>query len=524
MSGDVALRGAERLSLSPPAAVYFTILIFSVPTISSATLYITSSSTPCGMVLLQKGLMDHASDSGCSLIHPRLIKPKFWFTSLSSLLPYSKGNLIVRMEHPYEREASEHRKGRVPKLRRVSYDETSSDTVAASAAASSDVEGVTEKLKKTFAIIYKKHGSFKERRDLNVKYRHVGCEQCETRKKPCEVRATALQCKNCPPYIKCTRVAVVKKLRVLDLMDITEHQYDVLLAWYKQSLEDELLKPLREALQMDQTVMSKVEPPSDSPSSSSSDELGSPEASSPQVVPVSSSGKNRSQAYRKECPSHVIDVPPVPPDNRNASQAKTESPLPPKHASNPYPTAPVSPSYYRGTEGNFCTAACDVPGAQPYGDPGQLTSVVTWNRMHYPMPYEPSSAHSSSQSLESYYSGGIPRSNTLEGQANYDYHSQSGSPIVESNLSRAVQRSSSYPGLPEVTKPLLTRSWSAGAVDYAVQGAEDRSTPDSYSQFEDVKASPPSQTWESPQTENGPYTYPGQYGIEHLYQANSGTP
>ncbi|KAJ3820350.1 hypothetical protein F5880DRAFT_975781 [Lentinula raphanica] len=485
------------------------------------------------------------------------------------------------MEHPYGREASEHRKGRVPKLRRVSYDETSSDTVAASAAASSDAEGVTEKLKKTFAIIYKKHGSFKERRDLNVKYRHVGCEQCETRKKPCEVRATALQCKNCPPYIKCTRVAVVKKLRVLDLMDITEHQYDVLLAWYKQSLEDELLKPLREALQMDQTVMSKVEPPSDSPSSSSSDELvGSPEASSPQVVPVSSSGKNRSQACRKECPSHVIDVPPVPPDNRNASQAKTESPLPPKHASNPYPTAPyvsrlpavssehkqqgwgqreetfgpsmvpnhhalpprsyhstalarlpatsdshrVPPSYYRGTEGNFCTTACDVPGAQPYGDPGQLTSVVTWNRVHYPMPYEPSSAHSSSQSLESYYSGGIPRSNTLEGQANYDYHSQSGSPIVESNLSRAVQRSSSYPGLPEVTKPLLTRSWSAGAIDYAVQGAEDRSTPDSYSQFEDVKASPPSQTWESPQTENGPYTYPGQYGIEHLYQANSGTP
>ncbi|KAJ3753475.1 hypothetical protein EV360DRAFT_74487 [Lentinula raphanica] len=121
----------------------------------------------------------------------------------------------------------------------------------ASASASDAEEGITEELKKTFGFIYKKHGSLKERRELNVKYRHVGCEQCETRKKPCQVQATALHCRNCPPYVKCTRVVILRKLRVLELMDITEQQYDVLLAWYKKSLEDESLRPLREALQMD---------------------------------------------------------------------------------------------------------------------------------------------------------------------------------------------------------------------------------------------------------------------------------
>ncbi|KAJ3724751.1 hypothetical protein C8R42DRAFT_640677 [Lentinula raphanica] len=494
------------------------------------------------------------------------------------------------MEHPYQREASEHRKGRVPRLRRIIYDETSIDTIAASAAASSDAEGVTEQLKKTFAIIYKKHGSLKERRELNVRYRHVVriyninlrfileliLYDALHRDASNAKRGRSLARFELLPFS--AAIAPLKKLRVLDLMDITEQQYDVLLAWHKQSLEDELLKPLREAVQMDQ--MSKVVEPPGSPSrSSSSDELGSPEAGSLQVGPISRPGENRSQVSRNEYPSHDLDITLA--DDGNASPDETRSTLPSKLASNPYPTAPyvshvpamsqwenkqqglgqqeacgnsmalnhhalpprsyhstapsrlpsasvlhrVPPSYYRGSEVDLCSSACDVSDAQPYGNPGQLTSVTNRNRVYYSIPYDRSSTHPPSQSLESYYSGGTPRYNT-DGQANYDYHSlmsRRSDSLIDST--RAVQRSSSYPGPPEVAKPLLTRSWSAGVIDYAEQGAE-ACSPESFTQFEDVnlKASPPpSHTWEGG-TADGAYSHPEQYSIGHMYQANSGTP
>ncbi|KAJ3899169.1 hypothetical protein F5879DRAFT_534755 [Lentinula edodes] len=109
---------------------------------------------------------------------------------------------------------------------------------------------VTDDMKKTFNTVYRKHGSLKERRDLNIKYHHVICQQCITKNKPCEIRPTALQCGNCPPYVKCTRVPTLKKLRVLDMMNISEEQYDWLLTWYRKTAEEELLEPLKESLKL----------------------------------------------------------------------------------------------------------------------------------------------------------------------------------------------------------------------------------------------------------------------------------
>ncbi|KAE9401250.1 hypothetical protein BT96DRAFT_992305 [Gymnopus androsaceus JB14] len=60
-----------------------------------------------------------------------------------------------------------------------------------------------------------------------------------------DIRATALQCGQCPMYVKCTRISVLKKLRVTKIMHIGEQQY-ALLRWYKQHEEEELLKPLEE--------------------------------------------------------------------------------------------------------------------------------------------------------------------------------------------------------------------------------------------------------------------------------------
>ncbi|KAH7873910.1 uncharacterized protein C8R40DRAFT_1171832 [Lentinula edodes] len=114
---------------------------------------------------------------------------------------------------------------------------------------------VTDDTKKTFNTIFRKHGSLKERRDLNIKYHHVVCQQCITKNQPCKIRPTALQCGNCPPYIKCTRVPTLKKLRVLDMMDISEEQYDWLLTWYKKTAEEELLEPLKESLKLTSTSL-----------------------------------------------------------------------------------------------------------------------------------------------------------------------------------------------------------------------------------------------------------------------------
>ncbi|KAE9395992.1 hypothetical protein BT96DRAFT_125731 [Gymnopus androsaceus JB14] len=106
----------------------------------------------------------------------------------------------------------------------------------------------TEDLKKRFKDVYRKHGSLKERRDLNIKNKHIGCKQCADRGIQCTIRPTALRCGQCPAYVKCTRVNILKKLRVTKLIDISEEQYDYLLRWYKQHEEEELLKPLEETL------------------------------------------------------------------------------------------------------------------------------------------------------------------------------------------------------------------------------------------------------------------------------------
>ncbi|KAJ3916675.1 hypothetical protein F5877DRAFT_68835 [Lentinula edodes] len=105
---------------------------------------------------------------------------------------------------------------------------------------------ITDDMKKMFHAVYKKHGSVKERRELNLAYRHILCERCLSGNKICKIQPSAFQCGNCPTYIKCSRVPILNKLRVLHVMNITEEQYDWLLTWYKKTVEEQILKSLKE--------------------------------------------------------------------------------------------------------------------------------------------------------------------------------------------------------------------------------------------------------------------------------------
>ncbi|KAF9019916.1 hypothetical protein BDP27DRAFT_1378046 [Rhodocollybia butyracea] len=106
---------------------------------------------------------------------------------------------------------------------------------------------ISDDLKSIFKTIYRKKGTRRERRDLNVKYQHIvgsECEQCAVKRKKCIIPVTAMQCVHCPGYMKCTRVPIMQRLRVRDMMGITDEQYDHLLRWFKKDAEDELLQPL----------------------------------------------------------------------------------------------------------------------------------------------------------------------------------------------------------------------------------------------------------------------------------------
>ncbi|KIK59160.1 hypothetical protein GYMLUDRAFT_684334 [Collybiopsis luxurians FD-317 M1] len=138
-------------------------------------------------------------------------------------------------------------------------------------------EWVTEDIKLLFNAVYRRHGSFKDRRELNIRYQDVGCLQCAAKGKPCPVRPTALQCGSCPSYIKCSRVPVLKRLRVTEIMKISDEQYEWLLNWYKKTADDELLKDVR------QEVASK--PAEDFESARSSNKVSSKSQSSPSVSP-----------------------------------------------------------------------------------------------------------------------------------------------------------------------------------------------------------------------------------------------
>lgn len=80
---------------------------------------------------------------------------------------------------------------------------------------------------------------------LSSKYLQ-GCDQCAAKGIECDVGDTALRCGHCPAYVKCSRIATLKELRVIDIMDIPKEQYDCLLRWYQKDKEDELLEPLRD--------------------------------------------------------------------------------------------------------------------------------------------------------------------------------------------------------------------------------------------------------------------------------------
>ncbi|KAJ3994699.1 hypothetical protein F5050DRAFT_433916 [Lentinula boryana] len=347
------------------------------------------------------------------------------------------------MEHPYLREAStERRKGRPPKSRpgqnaKMSlWDHTSylSDTEKCvddrehEQAFDNDdnLEGVTDDLRRTFRVVYKKHGSLKERRDLNIKYRHVGCEQCISRNKPCEIRATALQCGNCPPYVKCTRVPILKRLRVLDIMDITEQQYDCLLAWYKKTAEEELLGPLRESF--------KIPSASEESSSSSGQEPVVPENISPHsfLVPLNAASQDHNE-YSVPCKPTTNSLAtqhfPFPASHTQEEQWPREeivSPMTPYYTlPSPYqspsprllaPTASyrIPDSFVREYDEDS-PSACVVPNAQPYGTPGQY-SAVTWNRCNEICSHSEASGQ---QSIA--YSGGVPTCYATHDQSRNEY-------------------------------------------------------------------------------------------------------
>ncbi|KAJ4475592.1 hypothetical protein J3R30DRAFT_3501045 [Lentinula aciculospora] len=245
------------------------------------------------------------------------------------------------MEHPYLRtvlvQPGSRRRGRPPKLPPLPYAKQTSqrvtsllaDTMCQERPRIDDDEStqpldIDDELKKTFSIVYKKHGSLKERRDLNIKYQHIACEQCITRNKTCEIRATALQCGNCPPYVKCTRVPSLKMLRVLDIMDITEEQYGWLLAWYKKTAEEELLEPLRESLQL----ASASAGPSYSPNNSTvSPERDTPHSSLTSTI-VS---QTLPMAYRNEDPTHLQNN-----ERNNSTNYGTVNVVPQDHQNNEY--------------------------------------------------------------------------------------------------------------------------------------------------------------------------------------------
>ncbi|KAJ3820525.1 hypothetical protein F5880DRAFT_1615500 [Lentinula raphanica] len=208
------------------------------------------------------------------------------------------------MERLYQRAAAEHRRTRIPELRQTPYDDPSpSDTTTARL----NVEGITDELKKSFWTIYKKHGSLKERRDFKTVVNNVSREASLARYE-------------------------LQPFNVENALRISEQQYKVLLAWYKKTVEDDLLRPLRETLHLEVT---KVE--LSSPSSSDEMESPNPDRFLNQDIPLRGPGVVISQAYMNESASHELDGVPVHLDNRNTSGNRTRLPPPSKLASNPYP-------------------------------------------------------------------------------------------------------------------------------------------------------------------------------------------
>ncbi|KAJ3892407.1 hypothetical protein GG344DRAFT_76004 [Lentinula edodes] len=242
-----------------------------------------------------------------------------------------------------------------------------------------------------------KHGSLKERRDLNIKYHHVVCQQCITKNKPCEIRPTALQCGNCPPYVKCTRVPTLKKLRVLDMMNISEEQYDWLLTWYKKTAEEELLEPLKESLKLTSASVtssarnSMISPKSRLPHasfcfpSSTRNVLATNdvtygysiprEYSSASITPISTHPSPASYSQNQQLPQDRFFTPAVPYYTPSLSY-----PSPSPRLLAPTALYRTPDSFYQESNEDSCSAS-----AQSSVNPSQYTTV-TWS-CHDPRAY-----------------------------------------------------------------------------------------------------------------------------------------
>ncbi|KAJ3927231.1 MAG: hypothetical protein NXY57DRAFT_1107825 [Lentinula lateritia] len=83
-----------------------------------------------------------------------------------------------------------------------------------SATTTQATEWMTDDVKRTFIVQFRRYGTVKQRRLLNRKYKDIACERCED--------------------AGINRVGVITRFRVMADMDITAAQYEDLLFWYVQ--------------------------------------------------------------------------------------------------------------------------------------------------------------------------------------------------------------------------------------------------------------------------------------------------
>ncbi|KAJ3872473.1 hypothetical protein F5051DRAFT_445148 [Lentinula edodes] len=101
---------------------------------------------------------------------------------------------------------------------------------------------MTEETCRVFAALRRKYGTIQERRVLNRKYKDIICKQCKVAGITCDA-STSIKCRACMPNRRCSRVAVVTRLRITDAMKVDEQQYEQLLRWYRKARKQHCLKP-----------------------------------------------------------------------------------------------------------------------------------------------------------------------------------------------------------------------------------------------------------------------------------------
>ncbi|KIK63678.1 hypothetical protein GYMLUDRAFT_57348 [Collybiopsis luxurians FD-317 M1] len=96
---------------------------------------------------------------------------------------------------------------------------------------------VTEEMKAKFQILIRKKGKEPERARYNIANKDLACNQCIQKGLACGYsKTTRYHCKNCTSWTRCTRVFTMKKIRILDILQIDDTQFNWLFTWYWRSL------------------------------------------------------------------------------------------------------------------------------------------------------------------------------------------------------------------------------------------------------------------------------------------------